>query len=429
MDLVCAADLDELAGGEVAGVIGLNQAVQAKVQSTGLRLALVADRKKVAAREGAGTTQAFIARSQGVSMREAGKELQLARDLQAAPQTEAAMKDAGVTGVSKDKAHVIARAMTKLPGFIRDDQRRVIEADLISSAQAHSVEDLRRAAKRATEVIDTRLADKLEGETLRKEELEARRQATFWMSEPDDAGMVEGRFKVPLLEGAILSTALESFTSPRHNSMVGIDETGVDYPKRLGRGFCDLLTHLPTDKFPQHGGVAATIIVNLDHDQLHQAVGAGTVISTGDRVSARLVRHLACGANILPAVLDGDPLPLDLGHDKRAFDAATRKAMALRDGGCAFPRCNMPLGWTEAHHIHPWAEGGVTDINHGVLLCPNHHRLIEQGDWTVHIAADKHPVFMPPPWVEPRQHPQRNTRWKAQRSTDGQRRAKSADDG
>ncbi|MCW2748589.1 MAG: hypothetical protein JWP10_1731 [Nocardioidaceae bacterium] len=100
MDLVCAADLDELAGGEIPGVIGLNQAVQAKVQSTGLRLALVADRRNVAQREGAGTTQAFIARSQGVSMREAGKELQLARDLEGAPQTQAALNDAGETGVS-----------------------------------------------------------------------------------------------------------------------------------------------------------------------------------------------------------------------------------------------------------------------------------------------------------------------------------------
>ncbi|MCW2748590.1 MAG: hypothetical protein JWP10_1732, partial [Nocardioidaceae bacterium] len=72
--------------------------------------------------------------------------------------------------------------MAKLPGFIRDEQRTVIEADLISAAQAHSVEDLRRAAKRATEVIDTRLADKLEGQMLRHEEQNAFHQSTFWMS-------------------------------------------------------------------------------------------------------------------------------------------------------------------------------------------------------------------------------------------------------
>ncbi|MCW2748016.1 MAG: hypothetical protein JWP10_1158 [Nocardioidaceae bacterium] len=425
MDAVRACDLHALAGVEIAEAIGLNQTVHTKIQATALDLTLVADHKRVAQREGAGTTQSLIAQTTGISMREAGKELKLAQALQSVPQTRQAMS-AG--DLSKDKAQVIARAMNTLPGFVRPEERTTIEADLLTQAKAHSVEDLRRAAKRATEVIDTRLADKLEGQMLRHEEQNAFHQSTFWMSEPDDTGMVEGRFTIPVLHAAILKNALEAFTSPRHNSMVGIDETGIDYPKRLGRGFCDLLMHLPTDRFPRHGGLAATILLTLDYDQLVNELangagkGAGTILSTSDRVSAQEIRHIACGAGILPAVLDANPLPLEMGRDRRTFDDTARKAMALRDQGCAFPGCQTPVGWTEAHHINPWAVDGLTNVQHGVLLCPNHHRLIEKGDWTVHIATDGHPEFTPPPWVDPHQQPRRNNHWKPQRTPNGQRK-------
>ena len=77
-------------------------------------------------------------------------------------------------------------------------------------------------------------------------------------------------------------------------------------------------------------------------------------------------------------------------------------------GGCAFPGCDRPPGWCEAHHIRHWAAGGPTSLANGVLLCGAHHRLIERGDWEVRLAADGIPEFRPPPWIDPDRRPRRN---------------------
>ncbi len=44
-----------------------------------------------------------------------------------------------------------------------------------------------------------------------------------------------------------------------------------------------------------------------------------------------------------------------------------------------------------------------------VLLCGHHHRLVHTGDWTVVMAHDGHPDFLPPPWIDPDRTPLRNT--------------------
>lgn len=50
-----------------------------------------------------------------------------------------------------------------------------------------------------------------------------------------------------------------------------------------------------------------------------------------------------------------------------------RRWGCLRDGGCLWPGCDRPAHVTEAHHIDPWAGGGATDCDRGILLCRFHH--------------------------------------------------------
>src|SRR3546814_15399782 len=49
-----------------------------------------------------------------------------------------------------------------------------------------------------------------------------------------------------------------------------------------------------------------------------------------------------------------------------------------------------------AHHIQPWASGGHTSIDNGVLLCRLHHTAIHHGGWQVYLGPDRHPWFIPP---------------------------------
>ena len=72
---------------------------------------------------------------------------------------------------------------------------------------------------------------------------------------------------------------------------------------------------------------------------------------------------------------------LDEGRTKRHHTAAQRIALAQRDQGCAYPGCDRPPGWTEAHHAIAWeAAHGPTDTDTGVLLCAHHHRYVHRAD-------------------------------------------------
>ncbi|MHA4949596.1 HNH endonuclease signature motif containing protein [Micromonospora sp. SD19] len=164
---------------------------------------------------------------------------------------------------------------------------------------------------------------------------------------------------------------------------------------------------LRTGELPEHGGDPAQIVVTTSYDGLTGQLGGGT-LDTGLHLTPEAVRRLACDAAILPAVLNGAGQPLDLGRQRRLITGPLRRALVLRDRGCAFPGCDRPPRWCDAHHIHHWADGGTTSLDNAVLLCGHHHRHLHHSDWTVRLAADGHPEFTPPAWLDPEQLPRRN---------------------
>jgi hypothetical protein len=99
------------------------------------------------------------------------------------------------------------------------------------------------------------------------------------------------------------------------------------------------------------------------------------------------------------AVLGSDGVPLHLGRSTRLFTPAQKKALALRDGGCAWPGCRAPVCWSEAHHIR-WYERDVgrTDVGNGVLLCSFHHHRIHSGkEWEIRLHEGV-PHLVPTGW-------------------------------
>ena len=166
---------------------------------------------------------------------------------------------------------------------------------------------------------------------------------------------------------------------------------------------------LASGGLPDNGGDRPQVVVTVPFDPVKHALGAGT-LDSGERVGADTVRRLACDARILPAVLDSRGQPLDLGRERRLFTGPLRRALVLRDGGCAFPGCDRPARWCDGHHVRHWSDGGETSLANAVLLCGHHHRLIhdERAGWAVHIAPDGRPVFTPPPWLDPARVPRRN---------------------
>ncbi len=72
--------------------------------------------------------------------------------------------------------------------------------------------------------------------------------------------------------------------------------------------------------------------------------------------------------------------------------AALRRALVVRDGGCAYLGCDRPPNWCDAHHIVPWAKGGATRLANLMLLCRRHHRIVHEHGVRIE-PTDSGPVF------------------------------------
>ncbi|MEV6964366.1 DUF222 domain-containing protein [Hamadaea sp. NPDC051192] len=161
-------------------------------------------------------------------------------------------------------------------------------------------------------------------------------------------------------------------------------------------------------ELPDNGGEKPHLTITLPWAALQAKVGAG-LLDTGDLLTPETVRRLACDAKIIPAVLGGDGQVLDVGRARRLIDGPLRRALVLRDKGCAFPGCDRPPQWCHGHHIRSWADGGDTCLANSVLLCGFHHREIHHGHWEARMRPDGFPEFLPPGFVDPLRRPVRNT--------------------
>ena len=118
----------------------------------------------------------------------------------------------------------------------------------------------------------------------------------------------------------------------------------------------------------------------------------------GTTLSPETVRRLACDASVARVITSGRSQPLEVGRATRVVPPSMRRALVVRDSGCAFPGCDRPASWCDAHHVVHWADGGRTDLGNLVLLCRRHHRLIHAGfsvEMTGEVTGHR-PVFRRP---------------------------------
>jgi hypothetical protein len=116
----------------------------------------------------------------------------------------------------------------------------------------------------------------------------------------------------------------------------------------------------------------------------------------GEPIPAETARRLACDAAITPIVRGSESDQPRADRTTRTISGSQRKALAVRDRGCRFPGCDRPPGWTDAHHIHHWADGGNHQMPNLVLLCRRHHRMVHEEGWRVVWAQSGKLAAVPP---------------------------------
>ena len=287
-----------------------------------------------------------------------------------------------------DQAKVIVDAVDALPDDVEDWVPGAATRCLLDKASQHDAKELRMLGRRLLEAVDPEAADAEEARRLEAEEADALAAASFTMVD-DGHGQCHGRFTIPSLHGAMLAKDLKARIAREIRKTNKTDKT--EQQPRLTKHLMGLafLEYIEAGrKTPKAGGVAATVVVTMDLDTLLGGLKAAS-IDTGGRISAGEARRLACKAGIIPVVLGGASVPLDVGRRRRFHTEYQRIAMGIRDKGCAVVGCDAPPGMTEAHHeTRSWADGGGTSVEGGKLYCPPHHRKVH--DSRFQHSLDKH---------------------------------------
>ncbi|MFV0315423.1 MAG: DUF222 domain-containing protein [Microthrixaceae bacterium] len=137
---------------------------------------------------------------------------------------------------------------------------------------------------------------------------------------------------------------------------------------------------------PQSPKPAVEAILPITVDRRGRPTGIHSVDGRQlDDVSAAV---LICDAHLQPVVVDSSGTPLNHGRTRRLFNAAQRRAMIVRDGGCVFPGCDAPVAHCDAHHLVPFGQGGPTDVDQGAMLCRRHHGLVHSSEpWRLAVTT------------------------------------------
>ncbi|MDN4476224.1 DUF222 domain-containing protein [Demequina sp. SYSU T00192] len=274
-----------------------------------------------------------------------------------------------------------------------DETAMDVEERLVKKAFRLDIPDLRRACQREREEYDHArfLADE-----------RRRREARHLLVRQDADGMVTltGRF-----DAATALPIVAWLDAQVKDSFQRRRDRELDDNRTAGQVRADALADLA-----QHGldcssmttGVKTTVVVHVDLEDLRRGAGLVETEHLSTRLSIESLRAMLADAGVIPAVMGGPSVPLDLGRRERLFTRYQKIALARRDGGCAW--CGRPPAWCDAHHILDWSKGGRTDLSNGVLLCRSCHVQLHATGWEI-VVRDGQVWFIPPPDVDPSREP------------------------
>jgi Domain of unknown function (DUF222)/HNH endonuclease len=286
----------------------------------------------------------------------------------------------------------VAKAIKQIPDWASLDNR-ALEATLAETARKHHARVVQDHADQLLARLDQ--GGERPGEDDRQAE-----PGNWFHSQRDRSGRMRFRGELGPESAEVFQGLLDDLAKPQPPAK------GVPDPRSGEERYGDAMAEIVHRAAYPHGSAQPALSVHLDLELLIDGIGTAT-LDSGCPLSPQAVRRLCCDASLIPIMLNGHSVPLDLGRSHRLVTADQRKALVARDKGCTYPGCDRPARWAEAHHIKEWSQGGATDLANLVLLCRRHHRIIHHPEWTIQVR-DGIPEFIPPKWIDPQQRPMRN---------------------
>jgi hypothetical protein len=303
------------------------------------------------------------------------------------------------------------------PELVGPELLRALAERLIAEKADLSADRLFRAARVERDLVD------VEGIRARQQELYERGGIRLF-PKPDGMWQLTGQLDPE--SAAILSTALDPFTSPRRGGPRFVDpgeaaraQAIVDDPRTTERLALDGLLELvrlgaSLDPQKMHPKLRTLVKIVTTVDAAEgltgdpgsgTGAGFGILEANGEPVAASVIDRALCEGDSIEIVMTPNGTPLDLGRTARLYSQRQREVLAARDGGCLWPGCDRPPAFTEAHHTRHWKrDRGRTDVGDGCLLCRFHHLQLHNNGWEIERRADTAGEsrfwLIPPPGVD-----------------------------
>src|SRR6476469_5822992 len=331
------------------------------------------------------------------------------------------------------REHVrVARALRELP---------VIRARFAAAKLSYAkVRALTRIATPATEAGLAELAGPMTANQLERfvrahrqvtqaDDAEARvRRRLVWRFEED--GSLSGTFRLPPLAGAVLLKALRdacedlagdppvSAETPAAAATPAADAEAAGQPAadtsavRSSSDLADglvavaesflagkvagaddaevyqVVVHAGTDVLAEPPPAAADPGVSAETSAAPARVPgdpgdpARCHVEDGPAISVSTAQMLTCTAALSWMRHSDAGAVLALGRRRRRPSSAIRRAARERDNcRCRFPGCESRR--VDLHHIRHWINGGRTDLENLISLCPWHHKVVHDRGYTI----------------------------------------------
>ncbi|MCV7253783.1 DUF222 domain-containing protein [Mycobacterium hackensackense] len=331
---------------EIAELCGQRNAIDGRL----VQIVAELEREELAGLTGVRSMSALVAWKTGVAPRNAETVVAVARRLEEFPRCTEALCE----------------------GRLSLDQVGVIAERAAEGSDEHYAE----LASVAT-VTQLRTAVKMEPHPDPEVAPEPRREFTK-TSSPDDTYTIY-RIRLPRLEAAKFDAAVQS----HHDALIAEHpaDTEEAFPTRVDAFMSLVEAGWDSDVARRPHGQHTTVVVHLDIDKPVASLHLGPLLSEGER------RYLLCDATC-EVWFERHGQPIGSGRATRTIGRRLRRALEHRDRCCVIPGCAATRG-LHAHHLQHWEDGGHTNLDNLVLLCPFHHRLHHRGGLTLTGPADR----------------------------------------
>ena len=358
-------------GGELMEVVAEVEALKSSLDA--LELGVVRELEATGAVKAVGwaSTQDFLTHTTGGHKGSGPAMVRLATAV-TEPALAPVAEAMGDGWLSTTKAHVIERAVDRLPGD-RTLRARGVQV-LLDDAKRLDATELKKVALHLVTVVDPDGDERRDEKALDRLERAAHLGRHLSITDDQAGGAwIKGRCSAE--DAAMLKATLIPLAAPqptdgptcdaRSCQVPGCGHDGRD-PRDHGARMLDALVDAcrllqTTEVLPECHGAVPRLTLTMDYEQLLTLSGLGET-ETGEVLSASAIRRLCCDAEVIPAVLGAESHVLDVGRQLRlppqrsgehsspaTGTAASRTAPDRRS--CATP-ITSPTGSTAARP--PW---------------------------------------------------------------------------